>query len=114
MLSSAAAGGEGSQDEKERGQPPQDKSAEPLTNVLSLRAPNELSPRATTNERAQALTHERSLRAPNEKRAQALDTEMSLRAADQILPSSDRDGALDVDNNAGKHRTDHCDKRPDT
>jgi hypothetical protein len=75
--------------------PPQDKRAEVLTPVLSLRASNELSFRAPSelslwapnNERAQALAHEISLRAPSDKRAEALDREMSLRAADLILPS---------------------------
>ncbi len=105
MISGAAAERKGSQDEKERGQPPQDKRAEALTPVLSLRAPKELSlrgpkelsprapkelsPRAPTNEResAQAFAPELSPRAPSDERAQALDPEMSLRATDQVLPS---------------------------
>jgi hypothetical protein len=79
--------------ERERRQPPQDQSAEALTPVLSLRAPNVLSLRAPnelnphTKEREQSLAHELNLRAPNEERVEALDPEKSLRAADQVLPS---------------------------
>jgi hypothetical protein len=98
ILSGAAAGGEGSQDEREREDSPlQDKSVEALTpvakpvinlqtpNVPSLRAPSELNPHA--KEREQSLARELNLRAPEEERAEALVPEINLQAADKILPS---------------------------
>jgi hypothetical protein len=98
MLSGAAAGGEGSQEEREReDSPPQDKSVEALTPVakhvinlqtpseINLQTPSEINPHA--KEREQSLAREINLRAPEEKRAEALVPEINLRAADKILPS---------------------------
>ena len=101
--------------------PPQDKRAEVLTPVLSLRAPNVLSLRAPnelnphTKEREQSLARELNLRAPDEESAEALDSEMSLRAADKTLPLQ---AGMELLNwttmRANSFRGNHCDKRPDT
>jgi hypothetical protein len=94
MLSGAAAGGEGSLDEREReDSPPQEKSVEALTSGsslrarsgLSLRAPCELNP--VVKEGEQSLAREINLREPGEERAKALVPEKSLRAVDKTLPS---------------------------
>jgi hypothetical protein len=58
MISGDAAEREGSQDEKEKGQPPPDERAQALTPVISPRAPNV--------EGAQAPTPEFSLRAADQ------------------------------------------------
>ena len=94
MLSGAAAGGEGSQDEKEReDSPPQDKSVEALTSGSSLRAPSGFSLRApcelnpVVKEREQSLARELNLREPEEERAQALVPKINLQAVGETLSS---------------------------
>jgi hypothetical protein len=94
MLSGAAAGREGSQDEREReDSPPQDKSVEALTSGLSLRAPSGLSLRApcglnlVDKEGEQPPARELNLQEPGEERAKAVVPEMNLRTVDQTLPS---------------------------
>ena len=112
MISGAAAGGEGSQDEREReDSPPQDKSVEALTSGLSLRAPSGLSLRAPSGlslrapcelnqvvkEREQSLARElnpvakereqslaRELNPVVKEREQSLARELSLRAPSEI------------------------------
>jgi hypothetical protein len=94
ILSGAAAGGEGSQDERERDDsPPQDKSVEALTSGLSLRAPSGLSLRApcglnlVDKEGEQPLAREQNLQEPGKEGAKAVVPEMSLRTVDETLPS---------------------------
>jgi hypothetical protein len=94
MLSGAAAGGEGSQDEREReDSPPQDKSVEALTSGSSLRAPSGLSLQApcelnpVVKEGGQSLAREINLRETGEEGEQSLVPEISLRAVDKTLPS---------------------------
>ena len=85
MLSGAAAGGEGSQDEREReDSPPQEKSVEALTSGLSPRASSGLSPRASRGLSPRASSGS-SHRAVVNEREQSLARE--LIQVDEALPS---------------------------
>ena len=89
-MSGAAAGGEGSQDERERERtaPPKTRVLKLLPSGLSLRAPSGLSLRApcelnpVAKEREQSLARE--LNPVVKEREQSLARELSLRAPSEI------------------------------